>query len=307
MDKVLKSLDKIPICACGCGKEVNKNVKNPKKWNKFIHGHASRLRKILPDDNPPLCKCGCGEYVKWDKYHRRWNTYLNHHMSFNHTEETKDKMSKTHTGKTLSEEHKENIGISTNKRYEDPKERMKHSRKGEANPFYGKTHSDEQKEKWCKERNGRILTEEHKINIGIGMMGKESPMKGKTFSEEWKKEKSDSMKLLWKTKEYQDKQKISLDIKPNKLELFFDDILNEYLPKQYEFVGDYSYFIGNKNPDFVNKKEKKVIEVFGDYWHRDDNPDKRAEYFSKYGYECLIIWENEFSNLDRVIKSISIF
>lgn len=37
---------------------------------------------------------------------------------------------------------------------------------GEKNPFYGKHHSQEQIEKWKRERKGRKLTEEWKANVG---------------------------------------------------------------------------------------------------------------------------------------------
>lgn len=37
--------------------------------------------------------------------------------------------------------------------------------KKDENPFYGKHHSEEQKAKWRKERSGRTLTDDHKLNI----------------------------------------------------------------------------------------------------------------------------------------------
>jgi G:T-mismatch repair DNA endonuclease (very short patch repair protein) len=50
-----------------------------------------------------------------------------------------------------------------------------------------------------------------------------------------------------------------------------------------------------KNPDFVVRpyRERKVIEVFGDYWHQiEEEPDLIARY-AEAGYRCLIIWEHE--------------
>jgi G:T-mismatch repair DNA endonuclease (very short patch repair protein) len=37
------------------------------------------------------------------------------------------------------------------------------------------------------------------------------------------------------------------------------------------------------NPDFICDEEKKVIEVYGDYWHRNDNPQDRINKFKKMG------------------------
>lgn len=64
-------------------------------------------------------------------------------------------------------------GISTNgyKYTQEAKLQMSISRKGrhsgEKNPFYGKRHSIEQRQKWSKERKGRKLTEEWKQNISL--------------------------------------------------------------------------------------------------------------------------------------------
>ena len=41
---------------------------------------------------------------------------------------------------------------------------------GENNPFYGKTHSDEMRERWKKTRKGRRLTEDWKNNISKGLI-----------------------------------------------------------------------------------------------------------------------------------------
>lgn len=52
----------------------------------------------------------------------------------------------------------------------DSKKKMSQSRigmfSGEKNPFYGKHHSQAQKEKWSRERKGRKLTDEWKANVG---------------------------------------------------------------------------------------------------------------------------------------------
>ena len=54
-------------------------------------------------------------------------------------------------------------------------------------------------------------------------------------------------------------------------------------------------------PDFINVNgEKKVIEVFGDYWHSDkviQGHWKRSEFgrkavYSQLGYDCVVLWED---------------
>ena len=53
---------------------------------------------------------------------------------------------------------------------EESKKKMTQSRigifAGEKNPFYGKHHTKEQREKWSRERKGRKLTDEWKANVG---------------------------------------------------------------------------------------------------------------------------------------------
>lgn len=56
--------------------------------------------------------------------------------------------------------------------------------------------------------------------------------------------------------------------------MFFEDF--------FTFVGDGKVIIGGKNPDFINEKNKKLIEVYGDYWHKGQNPQDRIDYFVKF-------------------------
>ena len=61
--------------------------------------------------------------------------------------------------------------------------------------------------------------------------------------------------------------------------------------------------LGGKMPDFISTDEsKKIIEIFGDYWHRGEDPQERIDYFKQYGYSCLVIWEHELnSSTDKEI------
>ena len=78
---------------------------------------------------------------------------------------------------------------------------------------------------------------------------------------------------------------------PNKAELLLQEILEEILPGCYEYTGDGSVIIGGKNPDFISGNN--LIELFGDYWHRGEDPSKRIAGFRKYGFRTLVIWEKE--------------
>lgn len=83
-------------------------------------------------------------------------------------------------------------------------------------------------------------------------------------------------------------------LKPTNPEQKLEALLNYYCPKQYRYTGDGSFAIGNLHPDFTNcDGQKKVIEVYGDYWHRGENPQDRISAFAKLNYNCLVIWEHE--------------
>lgn len=72
---------------------------------------------------------------------------------------------------------------------------------------------------------------------------------------------------------------------------------------KFEYVGNHQFWVGGikkKNPDFVWRDRRKVIEVFGRYWHEEfpkcsrvKAEDEIKEACKTNGYECLIIWDDE--------------
>ena len=89
---------------------------------------------------------------------------------------------------------------------------------------------------------------------------------------------------------------------PNKPEKFLNKLLNVLFPKEYKFVGNGKVIIGEFCPDFINcNGQKKIIELYGDYWHRTPKFGKRnkrrLQTYIKYGYKTLIVWEHELKDL----------
>lgn len=92
---------------------------------------------------------------------------------------------------------------------------------------------------------------------------------------------------------------------PNKLELLFDALT----PDNVVFVGNRKFWVktelGPKNPDFIIRpftETRKVIEVFGDYWHRDDNVDALKTAYMKAGVSCLVVWESEIRKSPNTVQ-----
>ena len=80
--------------------------------------------------------------------------------------------------------------------------------------------------------------------------------------------------------------------------------------ENFEFVGDFREdgWIRGYNPDFLNKKDKKIIETNGSFWHKNLNKVKdRIKTFKDCGYETLIVWDKEFKNLPKLKSKIENF
>jgi len=65
----------------------------------------------------------------------------------------------------------------------------------------------------------------------------------------------------------------------------------------FNYVGDGKVVMEGFCPDFIYQQSKKIIEVFGDYWHNLNKEikrhKKRLTTYKKGGYKTLIIWEHE--------------
>ena len=139
---------------------------------------------------------------------------------------------------------------------------------GENNPFYGKKHSD--------------ITKEI-----IGLKAKE---KG-------------TLKVLNHDPEFIRKRLKGTMKRPTGLEIHAQQLINKHkLP--YTYVGDGSFLIGNKNPDFINIDGQNICL---DFRNKDvclhlqkisleDYEKQRVEHFAKYGWKCLVFFAGKGNN-----------
>lgn len=115
-------------------------------------------------------------------------------------------------------------------------------------------------------------------------------------------------KYLWNRKDFQRKQALSQNLKPNRKELYLNKILDRNFPNEYKYVGDLQFWLGGKNPDFMNVNgQKKLIELYGDFWHKNDNPKDRIKHFKRYGFDTLVIWEKELKNIPKLERKLKEF
>ena len=151
-------------------------------------------------------------------------------------------------------------------------------------------------------------------------------MKGKSWEErfgikkanELKEKQSKRYKKLWKNEKYRDRtvHKVlkGLSMRPTNPEKTLISLFEKNtLP--YKYVGNGDFILKGKNPDFLNVNgQKKVIELFGDYWHSDKvklpfhrTKEGTIEHYDKYGFDCLVIWENELDDINSVLNKIQEF
>lgn len=155
------------------------------------------------------------------------------------------------------------------------------------------------------------------------MKGRTSCNKNRKHSEEFRKYRSTSQQKLWQDLEYREKQLKAIikgsHIRPTTPEKFLIGLFQKLFLAQWKYAGDgkdEDAIIGGRCPDFISiDGQKKIIELFGDYWHGEERtgiPSKQHErerinYFAQYGYQTLVIWEHELENIDNVIDRIEVF
>jgi hypothetical protein len=119
----------------------------------------------------------------------------------------------------------------------------------------------------------------------------------------------------WQDPEYREKQIEAifkgLKLLPNKPEKFITKLLDKLFSGEWKYTGagkEKKYRIGGKAPDFTNiNGQKKIIEFYGDYWHKDNNPQDRIDLFAKYGFRTLVIWERELKDPNSLVEKICRF
>lgn len=88
---------------------------------------------------------------------------------------------------------------------------------------------------------------------------------------------------------------------PNKLERRFKDLVRgSYL----RYRGDGARIVAGHCPDFIIAKSRRIVEVFGDYWHRDtvDKDRQKLADYRKAGWKVLVIWESDIEQRPDVVR-----
>jgi len=166
--------------------------------------------------------------------------------------------------------------------------------------------SKEHRENHANAMKGRTFTEEGRAKLKI--------VRKKDMSKPERRDQiRNTLKEKWKNENFahfmfniQRKEKGKL--KPSNPEQYLLEILDSFWPSLWKYTGDGSLWINGKNPDFIcNNGKKLIIELFGDYWHRGQDPKDREAIFSPFGYKTLVIWEHELKDFNLVVNRIESF
>mgnify|MGYP000654044634 CR=1 FL=1 len=86
------------------------------------------------------------------------------------------------------------------------------------------------------------------------------------------------------------------------------EILDQTCPGIYIYSGAYvRKMVDGLIPDFISETKKKIIEVYGNYWHRGEDTSIRINRYRRFGYQTLIVWEEDLKDIEKVIQEVKAF
>jgi hypothetical protein len=216
----------------------------------------------------PVCACGCGEFVTINQHNNCWNKFVHgHHM-------------RTAEGRKRAKANGTRNLIKYNK---------------------SQAHRDYAREQMIRLNN----TPGFREKLIEASRGKPRPIKDPLV----KRAKKKKMQDLWKDDEWVDRmmeaRRNGLNVFPNVPETIVDELSSD----KVRYVGDGAWWrrLPNgiaKNPDFKVTGQKKVIEVFGEYWHDAAEAEMIIEMFHRIGYECLVLWESNIKLAPDIIDEL---
>lgn len=227
-----------------------------------------------------------------------------------HTEETKAKMRASQKGKhngKFTAEHLANMSKSQTGKKASVETRLKMRLAHLAKNNKGRKWSEKTIRKQSEAHKGNTATKGKKMSTKAVEINRKAHM-GLKPTDETKLKMKRACENNWKKPEYAHNVLSKVCQRPNKQEMKVMKLLNEVAPNEYKYTGDGSFSIYNLHPDFTNiNGQKKVIEHYGSYWHRGENPQDRIDKFAEFGFLCLVIWEHELKYPDQIIVRIKEF
>jgi very-short-patch-repair endonuclease len=253
----------------------------------------------------------CGRFVK-----KNWHICpeSNPFEGRHHNEKTKEKIRNSHYHKNLKGNKKDVKKGKTFYEYYGKERAEKILKKySEVQKIYdwekrfGKNKAKKLKEDLSERTKRWFLENKNNEKYKLMIIKQSESHKGKLVNQETREKIRVAHKEKFKDSKYAQMIMDNLKVLPNKLEIFFDKFLENNITTKFKYVGDGYTFIAGKCPDFINFEEKMIIELFGSYWHRNEEVIERTEHFLKYGYKTLIVWDYELKDFVKLKKRIENF
>lgn len=177
---------------------------------------------------------------------------------------------------------------------------------------------------WFKPGNqyGRLLkgfpkSEEWKRKASLAKMGDRNPMRNPVHARKMalskKGKPNPKMREFWRLHKDEQIRKMMVGAarkRPNRLEQKLIEIIRRNdLP--FRYVGNWQLVLGGKCPDFLKiGGQRQLLELFGNYWHTlkaRESITQRKAHFRQFGFDTLVIWEDELKDEAGVIRKIRSF
>jgi very-short-patch-repair endonuclease len=190
-------------------------------------------------------------------------------------------------------------------------------KKGPPSPMKGKKRPNLIGNTFGHKLRGVPKSEEWKLKASLAKIVDRNPMRNPIYARKMgdakKGKPNPKMKEYWRLHKDDQIRKMMAGAatrRPNKLEQKLIDIIEKNsLP--FRYVGNWQVILGGKCPDFLNVKgDKQLIELFGNYWHTvkaRETIQERVERFREFGFDTLVIWQNELLNEVEVADRIRSF
>ena len=250
------------------GPEMRVNISLGLRGNKCGLGNKSRTGQKIPKE----------------EIEKRVATYCA--RGYCPSEEAREKRSIAMMGHLVSDETRQKIGMASK----------------------GRRHSEETKAYFSKIRKGHIVTGKTKAKIAEGHRGKvRSEVTRQKIRETLLARRDILIENGKKAWECPDKVEIMMANmlkarrqKPNNLESGVITLLERHFPNEWKYVGNGGLVVGGKCPDFArNHGHNQLLEIYGDYWHRGEDPQDRIGFFRGFGYGTLVIWESQLKSMSE--------
>jgi len=157
---------------------------------------------------------------------------------------------------------------------------------------------------WARQKKKR---EQVSKQISKSKKGVSVPLeRRKRISETVKKRHKDGVFAHIYTDELNQKRLKAMHRRPTKPEQIVINLLSQLGLTDFKYTGNGTRCVAGFF--LVNDEKQKIIEVFGMYWHRNDDGRERVKAFAKKNFETLILWENKIiCDQLEVIKKIKEF